>query len=289
MQDHLSGEPDELEEFENTHNILIISSGQQITRIIPELHLAAWTGDLETVKLLTDKEHQNPLQKDECGNTALHIAAWGGTLNVLKYFVNEKECNPACPGPSGKMPLHYASQHAHLDVVKYLVTEKQVEPLCEDESRWTPIINLAEAAFIFNLGVLSIWSLYGGSANTSSPNQYILTYTMVSIAMVKFALVIAYHVYHGIDWLWEWVKAHREKQNDDSQVHLFTISDVMSGNLSSEIEYVEAGTSTFLPVEKVEGEAKESKSTYIPVSVTLSAEGKGEVNEKGGEVKDETD
>lgn len=151
------------------------------------------------------------------------------------------------------------------------------------------IINLAEAAFIFNLGVLSIWSLYGGSANTSSPNQYILTYTMVSIAMVKFALVIAYHVYHGIDWLWEWVKAHREKQNDDSQVHLFTISDMMSGTLSSEIEYVEAGTSTFLPVQKVEGEAKESKSTYIPVSVTLSAEGKGEVNEKGGEVKDETD
>ena len=139
MQDHLSEEPDELEEFENTHNILIISSGQQITRIIPELHLAAWTGDLETVKLLTDKEHQNPLQKDECGNTALHIAAWGGTLNVLKYFVNEKECNPACPGPSGKTPLHYASQHAHLDVVKYLVTEKQVEPLCEDESRWTPL------------------------------------------------------------------------------------------------------------------------------------------------------
>ena len=157
------------------------------------------------------------------------------------------------------------------------------------------IINLAEAAFIFNLGVLSIWSLYGGSANTSSPNQYILTYTMVSIAMVKFALIIAYHIYHSIDWLWEWVKEHREKQNDDSQVHLFTISDMMSGTLSSEIDYVEPGTSTFLPVEKVEGEAKESKSGYIPVSVTLSAEGKGEVDEKvevdekGGEVKDETD
>ena len=150
-------------------------------------------------------------------------------------------------------------------------------------------INLAEAAFIFNLGVLSIWSLYGRSANTSSPNQYIVTYTMVSIAMLTFALVIAYHVYLSIDWLWEWVKEHREKQNDDSQVHLFTISDMMSGTLSSEIDYVQAGTSTFLPVEKVEGEAKESKSTYIPVSVTLSGEGKGEVDDKGGEVKDETD
>ena len=156
-------------------------------------------------------------------------------------------------------------------------------------------INLAEAAFIFNLGVLSIWSLYGGSANISSPNQYILTYTMVSIAMVKFALVIAYHIYHSIDWLWEWVKEHREKQNDESQVHLFTISDMMSGTLSSEIDYVEPGTSTFLPVEKVEGEVKESKSAYIPVSVILSTEGKGEVaekeevDEKGGEVKDETD
>jgi len=89
------------------------------------LLLAAKRGDLETVKFLTDKKHQKPLQKDEHGNTALCAAAQGGSLEVLKYFINEKNCNPTC--------------HGHLDVVKYLVTEDQVEPLCQDEDGWTPL------------------------------------------------------------------------------------------------------------------------------------------------------
>ena len=80
----------ELEEFEEFESTLEISSGQLITGNRPELHLAAMRGDLETVRLLTDKEHQNPLQKDENGDTALHAAAEGGSLDVLKYFIDEK-------------------------------------------------------------------------------------------------------------------------------------------------------------------------------------------------------
>ena len=81
---------------------------------------------MERVKFLTDKEHQNPLQKDEYGDTALHAAAQGGSLDILKYFINERNCNPACLGYRGRTPLHDASDCAHLDVVKYLVTEQQV-------------------------------------------------------------------------------------------------------------------------------------------------------------------
>ena len=83
-------ELEELEEFEST---LEISSGQLITGNTLGLHLAAMIGDLETVRLLTDKEHQNPLQKDKRGDTALHAAARGGSLDVLKYFIDEKNCN----------------------------------------------------------------------------------------------------------------------------------------------------------------------------------------------------
>ena len=72
--------------------------GHQITGSTPELHLAAKSGDLETVRLLTDKEHQNSLQKDKYGDTALHAVAWGGSLDVLKYFIDERNCNPACLG-----------------------------------------------------------------------------------------------------------------------------------------------------------------------------------------------
>ena len=109
-------------------------------------------------------------------------------------------------------------------------------------------INLAEAAFIFNLGVLSIWSLYGRSGATSPPKQYIITYTMVAVAMVMFALILVYHVYLSIDWLWEWVKTHRnERKESDSEVHMFSASDFMSETLLPEVHYTEVGTSTFIP------------------------------------------
>ena len=84
---------------EGFENNLQISSGHQITGDRSELHLAARKGDLETVKFLTDKKHQNPLQKDEYGDTALHAAAKGGSLYVLKYFIGERSFNPACLGP----------------------------------------------------------------------------------------------------------------------------------------------------------------------------------------------
>ena len=93
-------------------------------------------GDLETIMFLVDSEHQNPLQKNQYGNTALHAAAQGGSLDVLKYFINERDCNPACLGYLGGTPLHVATEH---DCVKYLVIEQQVEPLCQDEGRVTPL------------------------------------------------------------------------------------------------------------------------------------------------------
>lgn len=91
----LQDKDDEVDQFEDT---LKITSRKQITRNAFKLLLAAWREDLETVKFLTDKKHQKPLQKDEHGNTALHAAAQGGSLDVLKYFINEKNCNPTCHG-----------------------------------------------------------------------------------------------------------------------------------------------------------------------------------------------
>ena len=135
IQDPLSKELDELDE----ESTLQVSSGHQLTESMPELHLAARTGDLERVRLLTLNECQHPLQKDEYGNTALHAAAQGGSLDILKYFIDERNCNPACLGQHGRTPFHEATKHAQLNVMKYLVTEQQVEPICNDEHGWTPL------------------------------------------------------------------------------------------------------------------------------------------------------
>ena len=86
-----------------------------------------------------DREHQNPLQKHQYGNTAPHAAAQGGSLDVMKYFINERDCNPACLGYLGGTPLHVGTEHDCFGVIKYLVIEQQVEPLCQDEGGVTPL------------------------------------------------------------------------------------------------------------------------------------------------------
>ena len=65
MQDPLSKELEELDDFERIHQL---SSEHQRTENTPALHYAALIGDLESVKFLTD-EHKKPLQKDKYGDT----------------------------------------------------------------------------------------------------------------------------------------------------------------------------------------------------------------------------
>ena len=93
----------ELEEFEYTLHIhQSPSEASSEHRRTTELHRAARRRDLETVRLLIEEKHKNPLQEDERGDTALHPTAEGGSLDVLKYFISEKNFNPACPGYHGR-------------------------------------------------------------------------------------------------------------------------------------------------------------------------------------------
>jgi len=80
----LQDKDDKVDQLEDT--LIKITSRKQKDRNAPKLLLAAKRGDLETVKFLTDKKHQKPLQKDEHGNTALRAPAQGGSLEVLKSF-----------------------------------------------------------------------------------------------------------------------------------------------------------------------------------------------------------
>ena len=60
---------------------------------------------------LFDRNHRTPL----------HLAAMSGQHDTVKYLVEEKKCNPVSKEIS---PLHLASQLRHLDLVKYLALEK---------------------------------------------------------------------------------------------------------------------------------------------------------------------
>jgi len=59
----------ELEEFDYTLHIhQSPSEASSEHHRTTELHRAARRGDLDTVRFLTEEEHQNPLQKDEKGD-----------------------------------------------------------------------------------------------------------------------------------------------------------------------------------------------------------------------------
>ena len=80
----------------------------EINNMLQWLYFVAKSGDLEIVKFIVDKKHQNPLQKDKIENTALHAAAQGGCLDILKYLIDEKDYYPACLDRCERTPLHDA-------------------------------------------------------------------------------------------------------------------------------------------------------------------------------------
>ena len=113
-----------------------------------ELHMAAYRGELDSVKqLIEDKEH-NPLQVDKNRDNALHYTALGGHLPVMKYLIEDQRLNPACWGKKSWTPLHYAAYFKHLELVKYLISEQQVNPLCRDEDGFTPLHHACEGGDI---------------------------------------------------------------------------------------------------------------------------------------------
>ena len=70
----------ELEQFEYTLHINQSPSEASSEHQSTELHRAARRGDLDIVRSLTEEKHENPLQKDEKGDTALHMAAERGSF-----------------------------------------------------------------------------------------------------------------------------------------------------------------------------------------------------------------
>ncbi len=86
------------------------------------LHLAAYSGKLDTVKYLISKG-ADVNTKNKCGVTTLHIAANYGKLNVVKYLVNKGanvNANAVELLLSGTS-LHCAVYSEKLNIVKYLV------------------------------------------------------------------------------------------------------------------------------------------------------------------------
>ena len=111
----------------------------QISRV-QNIRVAARREDLETLMFLVDKEHQNPLQKDQIWR---YCSSCSCTRRKFRLAQVLHQCERLKPCMSrlylGGTPLHVATENDCFDVIKYLVTEQQVQPLCQDEGGVTPL------------------------------------------------------------------------------------------------------------------------------------------------------
>ena len=103
------------------------------------LHLAAFCGKLEIIKLLITKFNSDPLMTNDKGRIALHYAAKQGHLHIVKFFVEQIKCNPSHMDKDKWTPLHLAALRGHLDIVKYLTLEQRCDPLCTAKDNDTPL------------------------------------------------------------------------------------------------------------------------------------------------------
>lgn len=83
------------------------------------LHLAAWFGHNDIVKLLLAKGSK-PDVLDNSGRTALHLAAWFGNVPALQELIG-KGAPLNVQDKSGNTALHLACQNNHKEVVTILL------------------------------------------------------------------------------------------------------------------------------------------------------------------------
>ena len=84
------------------------------------LHMAAASGDLETVKELVGGGAAVDARAGLLDWMALHLSARFGHLSVVEYLV-DSGADVHAADRTGETALHYAAHGGHLEVVKYLV------------------------------------------------------------------------------------------------------------------------------------------------------------------------
>lgn len=90
------------------------------------LHWAAWSGTLETVKLLV-RHRANAHQANRNGCTVAHWAASGGNLDVCRYLHDIVGVDFTQPNHGGNTPLTHAVAFGQANVVEWLRNEVLVD------------------------------------------------------------------------------------------------------------------------------------------------------------------
>jgi len=102
----------------------------------PELHIAAYEGDVERVKKLL-KKGADPNVQEEHGRMPLHVAVYKGHVDVVRLLL-EHGADPNIQNKDGETPLHNAALQGHVDIVRLLL-EHGANPTIKDKDGKTPL------------------------------------------------------------------------------------------------------------------------------------------------------
>ena len=110
------------------------------------LHIAALSGNIDTVKYFTEECKCDTNLLNEAGRTALFHACQNGNLEVVKYLVEVGHCQCSITDSSLNTSLHLAAQHDNLSVVQYLLEERKCDANPKNDKRNTPLLEASYAS-----------------------------------------------------------------------------------------------------------------------------------------------
>ena len=98
------------------------------------LHLAAWQGEMETVKFLVEELNMNPADKGFMGQNSFLKACNGGNTEIVK-FLAEKDPELIKSFDNDKdNGLHLAALQGDKDMVDFCIEELDMDPAAENSS-----------------------------------------------------------------------------------------------------------------------------------------------------------
>jgi len=102
---------------------------------IPEIHLAAYLGDLDGIRSLV-KETKDLEKRDKNGRTPLSYASLGGNAEIVRFLIDQSAKLDAAD-EKGMTPLHYAALGNHEATVRLLLASGA--DINADSDKGTPL------------------------------------------------------------------------------------------------------------------------------------------------------
>jgi ankyrin repeat protein len=135
-------------------------------RIRSDIHDAAKAGDLESVKVMLEKDPTLIFSNDRDGCQPLHLAALGGRKDVVELLL-ASNAKVNAKTPSGNTALHMAAWSGHKDVVELLLANN-AEVNAKTDGGETPLYCAVQ---YYHRDVVGLLLMHGAELNAKNDDK----------------------------------------------------------------------------------------------------------------------